>query len=172
MSDGAAISGGSIDNATVGASAASSGIFTTLQAITSVTIGLTTGGANLLNVYAAAGNARLMQYFSGANLRWAHGANNASESGSNAGSAWELYAYSDASAYLSTPISVARATGRVTLSDSLQIGGGSGPTWTSGAGAPSSSQPNGSLYSRTDGSTGSRLYVSAGGGSWNAVSGV
>lgn len=45
-------------------------------------------------------------------------------------------------------------------------------TWTSGTGAPSSVQPVASLYSRADGTTGSRLYVSAGAGSWNAVSGV
>ena len=45
-------------------------------------------------------------------------------------------------------------------------------TWTSGTGAPSSVQPVSSLYSRVDGTTGSRLYVSAGAGSWNAVSGV
>jgi hypothetical protein len=54
----------------------------------------------------------------------------------------------------------------------VRTNGGSGPTWTAGTGAPSSTQPNGSLFSRTDGSTGSRLYVSAGGGTWNAVAGV
>ena len=50
--------------------------------------------------------------------------------------------------------------------------GASGPTISSGAGAPSATQPVGSLYLNTSGSSGSRLYVSAGGGSWNAVSGV
>jgi hypothetical protein len=50
--------------------------------------------------------------------------------------------------------------------------GSSGPTLTSGSGVPSAAQPVGSLYLNTSGSTGSRLYVSAGGGSWNAVSGV
>jgi hypothetical protein len=50
--------------------------------------------------------------------------------------------------------------------------GSSGPTLTSGAGAPSATQPVGSLYMNTSGSSGSRLYVSAGGGSWNPVSGV
>jgi len=57
------------------------------------------------------------------------------------------------------------ATGGITV-------GSSGPTLTSGSGAPSATQPVGSLYLNTSGSSGSRLYVSAGSGSWNAVSGV
>lgn len=47
-----------------------------------------------------------------------------------------------------------------------------GPTWTSGAGAPSSTQPKGSMYSRTGGGVGTTLYVSQGGGTWNPVAGV
>lgn len=43
-------------------------------------------------------------------------------------------------------------------------------TITSGAGAPSGTVPNGSLYLRTDGSTNTRLYVSEGGGTWAAIS--
>lgn len=45
-------------------------------------------------------------------------------------------------------------------------------SWVSGNGAPGHTAPRGSLYTRLDGSTGSTLYVSQGGGSWNAVSGV
>jgi hypothetical protein len=45
-------------------------------------------------------------------------------------------------------------------------------TWTSGAGVPSSVQPNGSLYSNSSGTTGTRLYVSSGSGTWLAVTGV
>lgn len=47
-----------------------------------------------------------------------------------------------------------------------------GATWTSGTGAPGSSQPVGSLYSRTGGGVGSTLYVSRGSGTWLAVAGV
>jgi len=50
--------------------------------------------------------------------------------------------------------------------------GASGPTWTSGAGAPASTQPVGSIYSNTSGGVGARLYVSAGAGTWAAVAGV
>lgn len=54
----------------------------------------------------------------------------------------------------------------------VRTGSATGPTWTTGAGAPSSTQPIGSLYSNTSGASGARLYVSAGGGTWNAVAGV
>ena len=47
-----------------------------------------------------------------------------------------------------------------------------GPTWTAGTGAPTATQPLGSLYSRTDGGIGATLYVSRGGGAWNPVAGV
>lgn len=44
-------------------------------------------------------------------------------------------------------------------------------TWTSGAGVPSGGVANGSIYSRTDGSTGARIYVSNG-TTWTAIAGV
>lgn len=47
-----------------------------------------------------------------------------------------------------------------------------GPTWTSGSGVPTAAAPAGSLFSRTDGAVGARLYVSAGGGTWHPVAGV
>lgn len=47
-----------------------------------------------------------------------------------------------------------------------------GPTWTAGTGVPTSTQPQGSFYSRVGGAVGSTFYVSQGGGVWNAVAGV
>lgn len=41
-----------------------------------------------------------------------------------------------------------------------------------GAGAASGTQPKGSIWLRTDGGVGSTLYVSQGGGTWNAIAGV
>jgi hypothetical protein len=52
----------------------------------------------------------------------------------------------------------------------LNVAGG--PTITSGAAAPASTQPQGSLYLRQSATAGNRLYVSAGGGTWTAVAGV
>jgi len=55
----------------------------------------------------------------------------------------------------------------------IQLGtAGTEPTWTSGSGVPTSTQPKGSLYSRTGGGVGTTLYVSQGGGTWNPVAGV
>lgn len=55
----------------------------------------------------------------------------------------------------------------------VQLGtSGTEPTWTKGTGAPASTQPKGSIFSRTDGGVGSTLYVSQGGGTWNPVAGV
>ncbi|UQN68265.1 hypothetical protein L0Z11_11270 [Burkholderia multivorans] len=45
-------------------------------------------------------------------------------------------------------------------------------TITSGVGVPTANLPSGSVYMRNDGGTGGHLYVSAGGGVWNAVPGV
>jgi hypothetical protein len=50
--------------------------------------------------------------------------------------------------------------------------GATGPTWSVGTGAPATSKPKGSIFSRTDGAVGSTLYVSQGSGTWNAVAGV
>lgn len=50
--------------------------------------------------------------------------------------------------------------------------GPAGPTIRSGTGAATGTQPKGSQWIRTDGAVGSTLYVSQGGGTWNAVAGV
>jgi hypothetical protein len=64
------------------------------------------------------------------------------------------------------------ATGMVQGTTGMKVGGASGPTWTSGTGVPATTQPVGSLFSRTDGAVGTTLYVSRGAGTWNAVAGV
>lgn len=48
----------------------------------------------------------------------------------------------------------------------------SGVTITSGTGVPSTNQPIGSMWLRSDGTSGARLYISAGSSTWNAVAGV
>lgn len=53
----------------------------------------------------------------------------------------------------------------------VEMGTG-GPSFTTGAGVPAATQPKGSIYLRTGGAVGSTLYVSQGGGTWNAVAGV
>lgn len=67
---------------------------------------------------------------------------------------------------------IASATASGLTATQLNLNSTSGPNIRAGTGAASGTQPAGSLWLRTDGSTGSRLYVSAGSGTWNAVSGV
>lgn len=55
------------------------------------------------------------------------------------------------------------------MASSFVTNGASGPTWTGGASAPASTQPAGSIYSRTGGANGSLAYLSAGGGTWFAI---
>lgn len=55
--------------------------------------------------------------------------------------------------------------------DSLTVLAG-GITFRSGTGAASGTQPKGSVWMRTDGGVGTTMYVSQGGGTWNAVAGV
>lgn len=47
-----------------------------------------------------------------------------------------------------------------------------GPTINAGLGVPSGTQPPGSIWIRSDGAAGARIYISQGGGIWNAVAGV
>jgi microcystin-dependent protein len=70
----------------------------------------------------AAGNGRSVQYFSGASQRWGAICDSTAESGSNAGSTFRLDRYSDAAAFLGSPLSVQRATGQVTFETTPQVG--------------------------------------------------
>jgi hypothetical protein len=65
------------------------------------------------------------------------------------------------------------AVGYVAVAGYLAIGGVSGPTWTTGSGVPSSTQPVGSIYSRVSTwAAGATLYVSKGAGAWTPVAAV
>jgi hypothetical protein len=46
------------------------------------------------------------------------------------------------------------------------------PTIRTGTGVASGTQPSGSIFIRTDGAAGARLYVSQGGGTWIAIATV
>ena len=71
---------------------------------------------------------------------------------------------------LATPGFTVNGSGAATAAS--YIISAAGPTITSGSGVPGSTQPKGSLYTRTAGGVGSTLYVSQGGGTWNPVAGV
>jgi hypothetical protein len=67
-----------------------------------------------------------------------------------------------------TELSIQPSGGTTQFGGSI-IMGASGPTITTGAGVPAATTPRGSIYMRTGGGVGTTLYVSQGGGTWNAV---
>jgi hypothetical protein len=139
---------------------------------TAATFGNDTLAGNMnINLDTAAGRYRQFIYQTAGSPRWNLQVDNSAESGSNAGSNLYINRYSDAGANLGTPLSINRAAGGVTV-DQLNVTTAAGPNIRSGAGAATGTQPAGSLWLRTDGSAGARLYVSAGGGTWAAVAGV
>ena len=101
--------------------------------------------------------------------RWAI-AKNGSESG-DIGSDLEIDRFDSGGGHVN--VVVYRSTGRWSFRDvgptaGLEFGA-SGPTITTGTGAPSHSAPDGSTYHRTDGTASTTLYVRAA-GAWSALS--
>ena len=91
---------------------------------------ISTGGFAAFYVSGGAGSGRLVVYRSSGTNRWAVGASNNSESGSNAGSNFEIVRYNDAGSTLGTPLSISRSTGNVTLES---LSGTGSRTVTAGA---------------------------------------
>ena len=120
----------------------------------------------------SSGYSSALRFRTGTSNRWFVGKTSAVESGSNAGSNLQLYAYDDSGSGLGVGIEIARATRRVTIgapgsTAGIELGSG-GPTITTGTGAPSHSAPDGSVYLRQDGTAATTLYIRAG-GAWSAL---
>jgi hypothetical protein len=64
-----------------------------------------------------------VQYFTNNNIRWQHAAYG-TETGSNAGTNFNLYSYDDTGTYLLTPMSIARSTGRATFANGITLTAG------------------------------------------------
>ena len=76
-------------------------------------------------------------------------------------------------ALISSPAGLQLAAPSLTVPAPLLIGGASGPRIVTGAGAPSlTGIALGSLYIRSDGAAGTRIYVYQGSGVWNPIAGV
>jgi hypothetical protein len=81
------------------------------------------GTASGFAITKAAGNARTQDFLSGTSLRWQLGVTNTAESGSNAGSDWNILAYADDGVtLLSTPFSIVRSTGVLTFAATPFVG--------------------------------------------------
>ncbi len=89
-----------------------------------------------------AGNVRQLRMQTSGSTRWEVGPGFDAESGSNVGSTFWVTRWSDAGVFLGTPISIARATGNVTLENQLLVSAGS----VSACSVAASGDPNTGLY--------------------------
>ncbi len=126
----------------------------------------------LLDLDTVAVTDRYVGYQTNNLYRWKLNATADPELGANSGSNFSVTAYDDTGAsLLGTPLAINRVSLVTTLAK-IELTVPGGPTISSGAGVPVGVEPNASLWLRTDGALGSRLYVSAGAGVWAAVAGV
>lgn len=87
----------------------------TASSVTATSFVKATGTLEVSNT----GSTNIEQMFKrGSSLRFTSRVTNTTESGSNAGSNWQLVAYSDAGSFLYTPLQVTRSNGLVTIGDS------------------------------------------------------
>lgn len=93
------------------ASISSSNVFTANQDFGNGT------GAVYLDLNGAAGSDRALVFKTAGVTRWTFNANTSAESGSNAGSNFELYRHTDAGAYIDTVWSINRSTGVTNLKE-------------------------------------------------------
>jgi len=142
--------------------------FVTSKASNYWRLNCTSGNGNVYFDVAAGAQMAVMYRTAGLN-RWFVGKTSTAESGSDAGSNFLIYSYNDSGSGIGNCLEINRATRKVTIhapgaTAGLEMGSG-GPTITTGTGAPSHSAPNGSVYLRTDGGSGTTLYVRES-GSW------
>lgn len=65
----------------------------------------------VVQIAGAAGTTRLLQYLTGSTARWDYRANSTAESGANAGSDFQITAYTDAGGTIDSPLTITRASG-------------------------------------------------------------
>jgi hypothetical protein len=95
---------------------ASGNALTLTGAATGSPLQINTGGAQQgITISGASGNARGILYETAGSLRWFTAANQTTETGSNVGSDYGIFSFSDAGAFLGNPILVQRSTGNVTI---------------------------------------------------------
>jgi hypothetical protein len=112
---------------TLGVQPTASPAFTgTLSAATCSFSGTVTVTSPLVLTGTVAGNVRQLRMQTSGSTRWEVGPGFDAESGSNVGSTFWITRWSDAGAFLGTPISIARATGVVTFESQVLVTAGSG----------------------------------------------
>ena len=104
----------------VGGNTSLSGDLTVSKASPSLTVNASSGNSDLI-LKAVAGSQTRLYLQTGSTARWSINKNSSTESGTNAGSNFEINAYSDAGSLLSTPLTITRSTGAVTLGYTLSV---------------------------------------------------
>lgn len=114
----------------IGGTAANSGAFTTLETSGQYTananivmagtnpqlyVGSTGASQAVLNIGAAAGQYRIIYFNSGALQRWAVFTTGENETGSNAGSNFDINSFNDAGVFLASVLTIDRASGLVSI---------------------------------------------------------
>jgi hypothetical protein len=128
-----------------------------------VTVVSTNSSANL-NLQRPAGQSALISGFTGTSNRWAIVLGDSSaESGSNAGSNFFIANYNDAGAYITTPLTINRASNLVAVSNGFYVGGvlqvvGNSILYTL--------QMSNNIFPATD----NAVYCGYGGASWKSCS--
>jgi hypothetical protein len=131
----------------------------------SVTVGTSAAASNLL-INGPAGAVRRIEFDTATSLRWRFSTNTEAEGGSNAGSNFDISAYSDTGAVVMDPVlRISRATGLSNFVGAVQFTGGAG-CGTNVAASNTDVTKHLALYSSTNGfslSAGRINYVAAGG---------
>lgn len=119
-----------------------------------------------VNLSAAAGSARNINFKTSGTSRWEFSANATAESGSNTGSDFAINRFNDAGTYQDSPIIITRSTGAMTLSTPLAVSsGGTGQTsYTNGQLLIGNTTGN-TLTKSTLTGTSNQVTVTNGGGS-------
>lgn len=92
-------------------------------AVKSVSVGISGTSSPTLQVTGAASSERQMVLSTNGATRWVIAANSNAESGSNNGTDLGISRFNDAGAFLSTPLSITRSTGLVSLTSGLSVVG-------------------------------------------------
>jgi hypothetical protein len=128
-----------------------------------VIVSNSTGAAQPLAIRANAGQQRNLQFQTGNLNRWEIMTSADAESGSNAGSNFFIQAFTDAGAWLSNPLSINRASGRVGIGSGIDVTGNLTINRTNGEGDLLLGQNDGYFY----GSAASAGWWSPTQGTWD-----
>jgi hypothetical protein len=95
----------------------------------------TSGASYRLRISSGSGNGKYVVYQTNGSTRWEVGSGSSAETGSNAGSSFQVSRYDDNGTFIDSPLVISRSSGSVGLNDGSYVGSstGSGSFFVSGA---------------------------------------